>query len=106
MPDALLGRMQVVLEEVVANVARHAYPPGRPGPVQVVFDADPEKTSLTVTDSGLAFDPTAAPLPAPDPTRLGGWGLGLIRRYCPDMTYIRRNGHNRLTLSFSLYRPA
>lgn len=103
-PASLLPAMHVVLEEAVANVAMHAYPTGEVGEITVRLCRDTDTIVLTVEDAGVAFDATAVSLPdravsLQDATP-GGLGLRLIRRYCPDMTYERRDGHNQLTLRF------
>jgi serine/threonine-protein kinase RsbW len=105
-PAALLPRLHVVLEEAASNVAMHAFPAGGTGKILVRLRTGPDAVELVVEDDGAAFDPTLAPprqRPAdPLETPVGGWGLGLIRRYCPDIGYARRDGRNILTLRFPL----
>jgi anti-sigma regulatory factor (Ser/Thr protein kinase) len=65
----------------------------------------PETILLEVEDAGAAFDPASAPLPRRADSLAnavpGGWGIGLIRRFCPSLTYERRDGVNRLTMPFA-----
>jgi anti-sigma regulatory factor (Ser/Thr protein kinase) len=101
----LLARVHVVLEEVAANIAMHGYPAGIPGEISVRVDRDGDAFIAVVEDDGVAFNPTAARLPA-RPAQLseaaiGGLGLGLIRGFCPDAQYLRCEGCNRLTLRFA-----
>jgi anti-sigma regulatory factor (Ser/Thr protein kinase) len=103
-PAALLPKLHVVVEEAVANVAMHAFPQDEVGEITVQLRVEPDATVLTVEDAGAAFDSTAAAEPD-RPTSLldatpGGLGLRLMRRYCSDITYERRDGRNRLTLRF------
>ena len=104
-PPALLPGMQVVLEEVVSNIARHGFAPGAPGEIEVVLAQDGAGFSLTVRDDGAAFDPTAAPARPRRASLLedevGGWGLGLVRHFCADIVYARVEGRNALTLRFT-----
>lgn len=103
-PPGLMPGLHVVLEEAAANVAMHAYPPGQQGEIVVRLRTAPDTVELVVEDAGLPFDPTQARAGArPADARemqVGGWGLGLIRRYCPDIAYARRDGRNVLTLRF------
>ncbi len=105
-PARLLPRMHVALEEAVANVAFHGFGPDATGQIAVRLSMDEAAVRLVIEDNGAAFDPTTAALSA-RPTSLaeatpGGWGLGLIRRFCPDAAYERRGQINQLTLSFPL----
>jgi len=105
LPDPVLARVRVVLEEAVSNVARHGFPPGGAGEIEVVFRAEPPDWVLAVSDDGIAFDPTAVPARTSKPNLLddteGGWGLGLIRHYCAGIAYRRQAGRNHLTLRFA-----
>jgi anti-sigma regulatory factor (Ser/Thr protein kinase) len=104
LPATILYGMHVALEEAVANVAKHAFPPGEYGDIAVTLRREPDAALLEVEDRGRAFDATAAALPARPASLLdaepGGAGLGLIRHYCHDLRYERLDGRNRLTLCF------
>jgi len=96
--------MHVVLEEAAMNVVMHACPPGESGDLAIRFFVEPGAAVLILDHGGAAFDPTAAvPPPSPaGPAEMapGGLGLVLMRRFCPDIAYERRDGRNRLTLRF------
>jgi len=105
-PDDVLARMHVALEEAVVNAVLHGFPAGVVGEITVRVSLADDTARLTVEDNGKAFDPTAAASP-PRPRSLseavpGGWGLELIRQFCPTATYERKNATNRLTMSFGL----
>jgi sigma-B regulation protein RsbU (phosphoserine phosphatase) len=103
-PSRFMNGMQVALEEAVMNVAMHAFPPAQVGQIVITFEANDQTVTLVVEDDGLPFDPVAAE--AVDPrARLrevepGGMGLTLMRHFCQDIGYERRDGRNRLTLRF------
>jgi len=105
-PQELIDRLDLCLNEVLANLIDHAGPGALDIPVELVLDpGDPSggtPLSLQVRDSGAPFDPTAAPSPTA-PTVLadmgiGGLGLVMVRRFCDEMRYRRVNDLNELTL--------
>ena len=60
--------------------------------------------SVSFSDNGIPFDPTAAIPVEKEFERLdgGGMGLNLIRQCTSSMHYERRENRNILTLNFSL----
>lgn len=105
-PAALRPGMHVALEEAVANVAMHGFPDGEVGRITVRLRIEPKAAVLVVEDNGAAFDPTTAELGERPKTLAeaepGGWGLDLIRHFCPAAAYERRGGENRLTMTFPI----
>ncbi len=99
---ATVTKLNLALEEAVANVINYAYPPGTEGQVEIVASATPSKLKVTITDQGQPFDPTAQR--APDVTlgvqerQIGGLGIFLIRNIMDSVNYERAGGCNVLTL--------
>ncbi|MDE8349714.1 MAG: ATP-binding protein [Acidocella sp.] len=110
LPKPLVQKMQVVAEEAVMNVAMHAYAPGSEDKIEVRLSASQAIAELVVEDCGPAFDPLAVteqPRPASlAEAKVGGLGLNLLKRFCPDISYARLNGRNQLRLRFPLESPA
>jgi serine/threonine-protein kinase RsbW len=107
-PKAATRKMHVALEEAVMNVAMHAYPPGESGEITISLLTTAEAASLVIEDAGPAFDPTAA-TPRALATSMadlqpGGLGLTLLRHYCDEIGYERKQDRNRLTLRFPIGR--
>ncbi|HWR03689.1 MAG TPA: ATP-binding protein [Humidesulfovibrio sp.] len=118
---AALQRVELVLEEALVNVIRHAYTeetPDEARPVELTGGADPDGGFvLALSDWGQAFDPVGAAdgedgsdaeLLAGLESNLeadlehrepGGMGLFLIRTMSRS-AYQRTNGANVLTLRF------
>jgi anti-sigma regulatory factor (Ser/Thr protein kinase) len=99
--------MQLALEEVVVNAATHGAREGETCHITVTFCPTEAAAVLVVEDTGVPFDPTAAPQVDPSQRiledELGGLGLVLLRRYCQGLLYERtEDAHNRLTMSFRL----
>lgn len=94
--------LQLCAEEIFVNIAMHGG--GEAVQVKVALAGDATTQRLTFTDTGPAFDPTAAPPPAATPsledTTVGGRGLLLARRFCSGMDYVRQDGLNRLEMRF------
>jgi len=93
------NRIEVVLEELVSNVARHAS-----GATQVTIEAGMAngRLRLTISDDGPAFDPTARPEPKGFTTleaaTPGGLGIAIVRRMSISFGYSRAGNRNRVTV--------
>jgi anti-sigma regulatory factor (Ser/Thr protein kinase) len=95
-------RLDLCLEEVLANVVGYAFPDGGSHDVVVRCATDADWVILEVEDGGRPFDPLVQPLPC-WPRRLadagiGGRGVALIRHFAEESGYRREEGKNRLTL--------
>ena len=102
-PEAGIGRVELVLEEVVMNVIMHGAPAEGAAHIRLTAHAAPGACDLRVTDNGPAFDPTTA-TPRADGASLdqatpGGLGLVLLARYASGLGYRRLPGGNQLDLS-------
>lgn len=94
-------RIQLAVEEAVTNVVTHGYE-GEPGDVTIELGISEEQITITISDSGPAFDPTKIP-PADtmadlDHRNIGGLGVHLIRSVMNDVSYSRSGDENRLVL--------
>lgn len=103
------GTVELVLAEVLNNVAEHAYAGGS-GPVEVGLSAIPNGIACRIIDRGLAMPEGALPegrLPAtgtalPEDLPEGGFGWHLIRSLTADLSYARSAGQNRLSFVIPL----
>ncbi len=88
--DRALGRIEVILEELVSNVVRHG---SAVASLAISAVCDGGDVCLTIEDDGAAFDPLAAPLPAPFSTLSdatpGGLGISLVRKLAREVRYER-----------------
>ena len=98
-----LGRqLRLAVEEAVVNVIDYAYPVGQQGEIEVRVMSDGKTLKTVITDSGVAFDPTAkekadTTLSAED-RQIGGLGILLVREIMDTINYERQQGKNVLTL--------
>jgi serine/threonine-protein kinase RsbW len=100
------GKVELVLAEVLNNVAEHAYAGGS-GPVEVGLCSTPLGIACRIVDRGLAMPGGKLPeggLPSAPPDDLpeGGFGWHLIRSLTADLTYARSAGQNRLSFLIPL----
>jgi serine/threonine-protein kinase RsbW len=101
-PDAR-GLAELVLAEVLNNVAEHAYSEGG-GRVEVSLGEAAGGLRCLIVDAGRAMPGGRLPegrLPGGPDTALedlpeGGFGWHLIHALCVDLTYTRVDGQNRL----------
>ena len=106
LPEERAGELDLLVEEVIANVCAHAFPPGSPGDVTVTYSVlAPGELSMEVADQGVEFNPLQAA--APDITLsleerpIGGLGILLLKSFAQSLTYRREGGWNRLTFALS-----
>ena len=103
-PPQKAGLIALAVDEAVANIMEHAYPPGKEGgKIQVVLDATPQRFEVLIRDSGLSFDPRD--VPEVDMTehvkagKKGGLGIFLMRRIMDEINYSFKQGvHNELQM--------
>jgi sigma-B regulation protein RsbU (phosphoserine phosphatase) len=102
----LSTKINLALEEAVTNVIMYAYPPGTVGKVDLDAVREENGLQFTLTDSGKAFDPTAAPeadLSASVENRpVGGLGIHLVRTIMDRVSYRRADGKNVLTMTIHI----
>ena len=94
--------LRLAVEESVVNVMSYAYPQNTVGNITVNANSDGYTLQFTITDSGVAFDPTEAlvadtSLSASD-RPIGGLGILLVRELMDSINYERINGKNILKL--------
>ncbi len=108
LPETVLNRVELVLEEALVNVIRHAYG-GGPGEVEVTCALAPagpgrKRFLVEIRDSGPSFDPNHGPAPdlesSLEERRIGGLGIHLMRRMADELTWERIEPHNVLRLGF------
>ncbi len=100
--QSLCLSLNLALEEAVTNVILYAYPAGSDGLVNIEAVLREHSLEFIITDSGVAFDPTAVPeadttLSAAERT-IGGLGIHLVRQIMDEVHYQRLDDKNILTL--------
>ncbi len=113
-PMEQLGRLDICLNEVLANVIEHGGEEAISSPIGLEFlvsrlDPSNLEAAITVSDSGLAFDPLSFEqkprthsLEEAEP---GGLGLTMMQEFVDSLSYRYRDGQNRLTFCVRWLNP-
>lgn len=110
-PDADISRLDICLNEVLANIIDHGGEGTKQVPIYLRVDAVQEAVSnvltVTVSDGGKPFNPIdyqqKARSTSLEDIELGGLGLTMIRKFVDDLSYDYQNQLNHL--SFSVQWP-
>ncbi len=100
-----LWKLELALDEALANVIRYAYPEGKVGTIQVGYRSETSGEScVRVCDAGEAFDPLSADPPVLtadiEDRPIGGLGILFMKHMADAIGYRRKGGMNHLTLRF------
>lgn len=103
--SGLATRVALILDEVLVNIVRYAYPQVHTGEFEVCCWADEAGLIwLEVRDWGVPFNPLERERPDPSldlsSRRMGGWGIEIIRLMTDEVTYQHLLDANILTLRF------
>lgn len=97
---------ELVLEEVLTNVIRHAFRDHGQHRIDIELAVGPDAVVLAFADDGEPFDPRAFPQRrAPssiEEAEAGGLGLVLVRGVAQAIDYERRNDRNHLVIRVPL----
>ena len=100
--QSLVMGINLALEEAVSNVILYAYPKETDGLVDVEAILRKDSLEFIIVDSGVPFDPTAAPvvdttLPIEERS-IGGLGIHLVRELMGSVSYERKDEKNYLRM--------
>ena len=116
LPGKLTFAMQVCLEELMSNIARHGKVHSFSAPFPTETDADnplsisigidvlADRIAMTIEDNGRPFDVEKAPAKVVDrpleQVQPGGLGINLIKSFSHNIEYRRTDAGNRVTVDF------
>jgi anti-sigma regulatory factor (Ser/Thr protein kinase) len=116
LPGKLTFAMQVCLEELMSNIARHgkvhsvttAFPTetdaNNPLSISIDIDVLADRIAMTIEDNGRPFDVEKAPAKVIDQpleqVKPGGLGINLIKSFSHNIAYHRTDAGNRVTVDF------
>jgi serine/threonine-protein kinase RsbW len=97
--DRLLISIELVINEALVNVLKHAYLSDEKKKVLVQISVEEDKVIFCFIDWGLSFDPEEVPTPNLEKPAEGGLGLWLIRQFVDELDYkSESDGKNVLRL--------
>lgn len=97
-------QISIAVEELFVNVAHYAYTPGT-GDVTIGVESydDPGLVEITLTDSGIPYDPLSKDDPdvtlSAEDRKIGGLGIYMVKKSMDLMKYERIDGKNVVTIS-------
>ncbi len=105
-PPGPTGKLDLCLNEVLANLLEHGGAAGSDQPVELTLElvdgGDRGLARLTISDAGPAFDPLSVsrgPLPRSlAEAEPGGLGLLLVKQFMDERSYAREGERNVLKL--------
>jgi serine/threonine-protein kinase RsbW len=103
--EADMNWLDLIMEEFFMNVARHAYPAGHPGDVELAYAVPGTgRLQVEISDSGMKFNPLDGT--QPDFSRgladrpLGGMGIFLVKKIAESLTYRRLDNRNMISFTY------
>lgn len=97
-----LSKIDLALEEALANVIMYAYPEGTAGDVTLSMKVEDNAICMEISDGGVPFNPLQqkeADLDVPlEKRKIGGLGIHLIKEIMDSVAYEYREGKNLLKL--------
>jgi serine/threonine-protein kinase RsbW len=102
-------RLRLAVDEIATNIIVHGYvEAGLQGALELCADNDERTLTLSIEDTGVAFDPRQAAVPETDlpleQRPIGGLGVYLAMRNVDEFLYERVGDRNRTI--FKLHRSS
>lgn len=101
-PEEAHYHLNIVVEELVLNAIKHGLCSPSQEAIQIDLQLSDQELDITMTDTGIPFNPLDAP--PPDLTGslanrpIGGLGIHLVRSLMNSVEYKREGGKNQLRL--------
>lgn len=102
-PMKVMMQIDVAVDELFSNIAMYAYAPGT-GRAKITLDAedDPRRVILTLSDSGMPYNPLEKEDPditlSAEERKIGGLGIYMTKKIMDHMEYKYENGHNIIVI--------
>ena len=95
--EETLSDLKLALTEACTNSVRHAYREGRAGSVEIVYQIEPDRLVVEVTDDGRGFEPSELAGGGNGDLSEGGLGIAIIRAVADEVEIgERESGGSRL----------
>ena len=101
----LINKLDMCAEEIFANISNYAYSAPN-GEVEIELSKSNNQIEFKFIDSGMDYNPLAKPDPditlPPEERPLGGLGVYMVKKMADNVSYIRKDNRNVLTLTFKI----
>ena len=95
--DETLSDLKLALTEACTNSVRHAYSEGRSGTVEIIYQLEPDRLIVEVTDDGQGFEASLIEGDGNGDLSEGGLGIAIIRAVADEVEIDEReSGGSRL----------
>lgn len=95
-------QINLALEEAVVNVMNYAYPDQQGREIWLEAEGDSHSVTFTLSDEGVAFDPTKEEDPditlSAEDREIGGLGIFLVNQMMKSVRYERKDEKNFLEM--------
>jgi sigma-B regulation protein RsbU (phosphoserine phosphatase) len=109
LPIGVSRRVRLALDDLLNNIATYAYEDEGQHEVDIAIELWPTRLVITISDSGVPFDPFSVNAPdvraSLEERDLGGLGIHLVRTVMDEVDYSRRAGRNVVTVTKRLEPP-
>ena len=99
-------KINVVLDDLLANVVSYAFPDGGQHEILIRAEKSTHRLQLMIEDGGLPFDPFGQPevdtSQALEEREIGGLGIHLVKNVMDEASYQRNGDRNLVTLVMNL----
>lgn len=96
--EHFVDNIELAVSEACTNAIRHTQAPDAEAKVAVRFLVYEEQLVVEVKDRGMGFDLEKVPLPNFEQHPEGGYGLFLIRTVMDEVSYVKGDPYNTLTM--------
>ncbi|TMK80006.1 MAG: ATP-binding protein [Actinobacteria bacterium] len=96
--EETLGDLKLAVTEACSNSVRHGYGEGGEGVVEILYELQPDRLVVEVTDEGPGFDANGAR--SDDDLAEGGLGIAIIKAVSDEFEAGKRHGGGGSRLRF------
>jgi len=102
MPENFLLQLQIVLDEMLSNIIKYAWPEGGEHEIEILMTVRTDAVEVEIIDDGEMFDPRDTvprdkPLPG-QKLQPGGLGVRITKQLVDRIDYARIGNRNHITL--------
>ena len=94
-------QLGIAVDEIVSNVARYAYQ-DKKGKMALRIETDSSGITITVTDSGIPYNPLEKEDPditlSAEERGIGGYGIFIVKKIMDEVTYEYKDNKNIFTM--------